>query len=106
MRNSVIYRVLCGRQSLTEHLAATRGGDWAPEEVCVCHSAKHALSGTLLSLVQEGDEVLVPVPAWASYFDQVRLTGARPIEVARIFMLQGGVIGVVGTLSGLSFGWK
>ena len=30
--------------------------------------------------------------------------GARPIEVARIFMLQGGVIGVVGTLSGLSFG--
>ena len=69
------------RRAIAESMRETRGGEWAIEQITVCHSAKHALSGTLMTLVQEGDEVLIPVPAWASYFDQVRLTGAEPILV-------------------------
>jgi aspartate aminotransferase len=70
------------RRAIAEHLSATRGVTYIPEEITVCHSAKHALSGTLMALVQEGDEVLVPLPAWASYFDLVRVTGAEPVKVA------------------------
>lgn len=70
------------RSAIAEHLTQTRGGSWEPAQVTVCHSTKHALSATLMCLVQEGDEVLLPLPAWTSYFDQVRLTGAEPVAVA------------------------
>ena len=69
------------RGAIARHLEATRGSRWDPAEITVCHSAKHALSGCILALVETGDEVLVPLPAWASYFDLVRVTGATPVLV-------------------------
>jgi len=69
------------REALAEHLAETRGGTWSAREVCVCHSGKHALAAGLFSLLEEGDEVLIPLPAWASYFEEVRITGATPVLV-------------------------
>ncbi len=69
------------RGALAEHLTATRGGAWQPADVVVCHSAKHALSGACLALVESGDEVLVPLPAWVSYDEIVRLAGGVPVGV-------------------------
>ena len=77
------------RAAVAEHVAATRGGAWGPEHVTICHSVKHALSATLLSLVETGDEVLIPLPAWVSYFDLVRLTGAEPVLVPSPFDADG-----------------
>lgn len=69
------------RAALARHLEATRGGRWTANQVVVCHSAKHALSGAILALFQEGDEVLVPLPAWVSYDEILRIAGARPVHV-------------------------
>lgn len=69
------------RRAIAEHLSATRGTPYAPEEVVVCHSAKHALSGALFALVEAGDEVLIPLPAWVSYVDLVKIAGATPVTV-------------------------
>lgn len=69
------------RRAIAEHLTATRGVPFAPEEVVVCHSAKHALSGTLFALVERGDEVLIPLPAWVSYVDLVKIAGGTPVPV-------------------------
>jgi len=69
------------RKAVAEHLSATRGTPYASEEITICHSAKHALSGAISALVDEGDEVLVPLPAWASYFDLVRMCGGTPVLV-------------------------
>lgn len=69
------------RKAVAEHLGATRGVAFTPEEVTICHSAKHALSGAIFALVDEGDEVLIPLPAWASYFDIVRVAGGTPVLV-------------------------
>src|SRR6185503_3439045 len=69
------------RKAVAEHLTSTRGTAYTSEEVTICHSAKHALSGAIFALVEEGDEVLVPLPAWASYFDLVRVAGATPVLV-------------------------
>lgn len=69
------------RKAVAEHLTRTRGTAYAPEEVTICHSAKHALSGAIFALVEQNDEVLVPLPAWASYFDLVRCAGATPVLV-------------------------
>jgi len=69
------------RAAIARHLAATRGVPWTPEEITVCHSAKHALSGTLLTLLEPGDEVLILLPAWSSYVEQVRFAGGVPVDV-------------------------
>lgn len=69
------------RKAVAEHVGATRGTSYAPEQVTICHSAKHALSGTILALIQSGDEVVIPLPAWASYFDLVRVAGGEPVLV-------------------------
>ncbi len=69
------------RAAVAAHLSATRGVAFEPAEVAVCHSAKHALSSALLALVEDGDEVLVPVPAWVSYFELITLAGGRAVQV-------------------------
>lgn len=69
------------RKAVAEHLASTRGTPFTGDEVTICHSAKHALSGAILALVEEGDEVVIPLPAWASYFELVRVAGATPVLV-------------------------
>ncbi len=69
------------RAALAAHLGATRTGTWTPAEVVVCHSAKHALSGACLALFEAGDEVLVPLPAWVSYEEILRIAGATPVCV-------------------------
>ncbi len=69
------------RAAIARHLTETRGLPFQAEDVVVCHSAKHALSGVILSLVEPGDEVLVPLPAWVSYVEQIHLAGAEPVLV-------------------------
>jgi aspartate aminotransferase len=77
------------RKAVAEHLTSTRRTPYASDEVTVCHSAKHALSGAIFALVEDGDEVLVPLPAWASYFDLVRVAGGKPVLVPPV--REGGV---------------
>lgn len=69
------------RRAIAAHLERTRGVAFAPEQITVCHSGKHALSGTLLALVSEGDEVLLLLPAWVSYVEQIKFAGGTPVGV-------------------------
>ncbi len=43
--------------------------------------AKHALLTFFLTVLDPGDEVIIPTPAWVSYAPQVLMCGAHPIEV-------------------------
>ena len=67
------------RAALAAQLSATRGVPFTPDQVVVCHSAKHALSGTFQTLCDDGDEVVLLLPAWGSFEEIVRLAGARPV---------------------------
>jgi aspartate aminotransferase len=69
------------RRAIADHLEATRGVRYGPSEITVCHSTKHALSGSVLAVAQPGDEVLLLDPAWVSYYEIVRLAGATPVSV-------------------------
>jgi aspartate aminotransferase len=69
------------RKAIAAHVSATRGVPFTPAEIAVCHSAKHALSGALLSLIEAGDEVLLLLPAWVSYVEIVKYAGGVPVEV-------------------------
>lgn len=69
------------RTAVAAHLGATRHVPFTAPEITICHSAKHALSGAALCLIEPGDEVLLLLPAWVSYVEIVRFAGGLPVEV-------------------------
>ena len=58
------------------------GLDWIqPKNVVVSAGAKPALYAVLLALINPGDEVIVPVPAWVSYIHLIELVGGVVVPV-------------------------
>ena len=53
----------------------------APGEVCVTTGSKQALFNACFALFGEDEEVLVPTPAWTSYYEMVDLARATAVEV-------------------------
>ena len=69
------------RRAIAERHAADWGSDFGPEETIFTPGGKFALFLALQTLVEEGDEVIVPVPYWVSFKDMVAYTGATPVLV-------------------------
>jgi aspartate aminotransferase len=79
------YTPTGGLMELREAIAAkTRrdsGVEASASQVLVTNGGKHAVYNTMVALVDEGDEVLVPVPYWTTYPEAVRLAGGVPVPV-------------------------
>jgi aspartate aminotransferase len=77
------YSPTPGLPELREAIAAktTRdsGYEVRPEQVLVTNGGKHAVYNTMLTLLDPGDEVLLPAPYWTTYPEPIRLAGARPV---------------------------
>jgi len=59
--------------------------DYTPEQILVSSGAKHSLSNAMLSMINKGDEVIIPAPYWVSYLEQVKLCEGIPIVVNATF---------------------
>ncbi|MDE6310694.1 MAG: pyridoxal phosphate-dependent aminotransferase [Muribaculaceae bacterium] len=70
------------RKAVSEKLRRENGVDFAPEQIVVGCGAKHALSNVIMATVNPGDEVLIPVPAWVSYMEMVKLAEGVPVTVS------------------------
>jgi aspartate aminotransferase len=70
------------RDVVARHARARGMPDVTPERTVVCAGAKAALYLALQVLLEEGDEVIVPAPAWLSYAKMVQASGARTTFVA------------------------
>lgn len=55
--------------------------DYATDQIVVSCGAKHSLANVILSLVNKGDEVIVPAPYWVSYIEMVKLAEGVNIVV-------------------------
>jgi aspartate aminotransferase len=69
------------RKAIAAKLERENRVKFAPEQVVVGIGAKEILFHLMLSLLNEGDEVLLPAPFWVSYADQVIAAGAVPVIV-------------------------
>ncbi|HAE62476.1 MAG TPA: aspartate aminotransferase [Eubacteriaceae bacterium] len=67
------------RELICEKLKKDNGLSYSPDQVLVNSGAKHSLSTAFQSILNEGDEVIVPVPYWVSYPEIVRIAGGIPI---------------------------
>jgi len=69
------------RSAVAKWLGAAHGLAIEPSEIIVGVGAKQCLFNALFALVDEGDEVIVPVPAWGSYMEMIKLAGGVPVLV-------------------------
>lgn len=61
------------RKAIVAKLKNENGLDYTPEQIVVSGGAKQSVCNTLLSIVDPGDEVIVPAPYWVSYVEMVKL---------------------------------
>jgi aspartate aminotransferase len=69
------------KQAICEKLKRDQGLDYGVENIVVSCGAKHSIFNTLMALLNEGDEVIIPAPFWVSYPDQVEIAGGKPVVV-------------------------
>jgi len=69
------------RQAVARKLKDENGIDYEPEEVVITDGAKQALFNLMLSVIDEGDEVIIPAPYWVTYPEQVKFAGGKPVFV-------------------------
>lgn len=69
------------RQAIADKLARENHTSYSPAEIVVSTGAKQALSNALMAVVNPGDEVVIPVPAWVSYVEMVKLAEGTPVLV-------------------------
>lgn len=58
------------------------GLNYKAENIVVCNGGKIAIVQALMTILNEGDEVLIPYPCWTSYPEMVKLAGGVPAMVA------------------------
>lgn len=64
------------REAISAHMPA-----YSADEIIVSVGAKQAICNAVLSLVDEGDEVVIPTPCWVSYSEMVKMAGGTNVFV-------------------------
>jgi aspartate aminotransferase len=80
------YTPVAGMPELRQQIASNSrlfyGLDWISDgNVVVTGGAKPALYAAFMALINPGDEVIVPTPAWVSYNAIIELAGGKVVEV-------------------------
>ena len=69
------------RQAVVAYLKQNYGVDYAPSQTIVTDGAKFALYALFQTILNPADEVIIPVPYWVSYGEQVKLAEGKPVFV-------------------------
>ncbi|OOE10607.1 pyridoxal phosphate-dependent aminotransferase [Fictibacillus arsenicus] len=69
------------KKAITNKLKEDQGLTYETSEIIVSTGAKHSLYSLFQAIIDEGDEVIIPIPYWVSYPEQVKLAGGVPVYV-------------------------
>ncbi len=69
------------REAIVAKLKNENGLDYKVSEVLVSNGAKQSVCNTVMALVNDGEEVIIPAPYWVSYPQMVKLAGGNPVIV-------------------------
>ncbi len=73
------------REAISTKFKRDNNLDYDPSQIVVSNGAKQSIANLSLTLLDEGDEVIILAPYWVSYFEIVRLGGGKPV------VLLGGI---------------
>jgi aspartate aminotransferase len=63
------------RQAVCTKLKRDNGLDYTPDQVIISTGAKQSIYNTVMSIVDNGDEVIIPSPFWVTYSEIVKMAG-------------------------------
>jgi aspartate aminotransferase len=63
------------RQAVCTKLKRDNGLDYTPDQVIISTGAKQSIYNTVMSIVDQGDEVIIPSPFWVTYSEIVKMAG-------------------------------
>lgn len=69
------------RKAIVAKLKNENNLDYATSEILVSNGAKQSVCNTVMALVNDGEEVIIPAPYWVSYPQMVKLAGGTPVIV-------------------------
>jgi aspartate aminotransferase len=69
------------RSAIVERYRADFGVSFATEEVTVSVGGKHGLALLYMAILDAGSEIVIPIPAWPTFYEAARVVGAKPVFV-------------------------
>lgn len=69
------------KELICEKIATDNGIKASAEDVLVTNGSKQVIYEIFQALIEPGDEVIIPVPCWASYLEGVKLAGGKAVLV-------------------------
>ncbi len=69
------------RKAISNKLKNENGLEYSVNEILVSNGAKQSVCNTVMALVNDGEEVIIPAPYWVSYPQMVKLAGGVPVIV-------------------------
>lgn len=73
------------REAIAIKLKRDNGLSYKPGDIIVSNGAKQSIGFSMLALLDEGDEVIIPSPYWVSYPAMVELAQGKPVFVRTDF---------------------
>ncbi|MCL2408771.1 MAG: pyridoxal phosphate-dependent aminotransferase [Oscillospiraceae bacterium] len=70
------------RQAVADWLKSRCNISYSPNEIVVASGAKHSIYIALKTLLNPGDEVIIPAPYWVTYTESVKMAGGVPVVVS------------------------
>ena len=69
------------RQAIANKFQRDNGIHYDKNQIVVSTGAKQTIANVVMSLINEGDEVIIPAPYWVSYAEIVKVVGGIPVIV-------------------------
>ncbi|MBR6842709.1 MAG: pyridoxal phosphate-dependent aminotransferase [Prevotella sp.] len=69
------------RKAIVAKLKNENQLDYTINEILVSNGAKQSVCNTIMALVDDGEEVIIPAPYWVSYPQMVKLAGGEPVHI-------------------------
>ncbi|MFI3231336.1 MAG: pyridoxal phosphate-dependent aminotransferase [bacterium] len=69
------------REAIAQKLLTENNINYDYNQVVVCHGAKHGLNNALFTILNDGDEVIIPAPYWTTYPEVVKRCGGIPVYI-------------------------
>ena len=69
------------REAVCTKLKRDNNLDYKPENIVTSTGAKQSLANTILALVDDDDEVIIPTPYWVTYSELVKIARGKVVEI-------------------------
>lgn len=69
------------REAICRKFKRDNGLTYDKDQIVVSTGAKQSIANVMMSVVNPGDEVIIPAPYWVSYYEIVKVAGGKPVIV-------------------------